>query len=103
MQQQSKMSTAKTAERAGGLFIGTTALALIAGLLTAGAACAEFASQSSDAQVHLGNNGTDVSITNGAVTIDGEAVPPDAEVYVSRRGNHYRIDRNGGSVMVHPD
>jgi len=30
-------------------------------------------------------------------------VPADAEEYVSHRGNHYRIDRSGGSVLVHPD
>jgi hypothetical protein len=87
-----------------GMCIGIPALALLGGLLTASVSRAEAtSSQSSDAQVHIGGNGTSVSITNGAVTIDGETVPPDAEQYTSRRGNHYRINRQGGSVTVHPD
>ena len=41
-----------------------------------------------------------ITIINGAITIDGEPVPPDVQHFTSRSGKHYRIDRHDGSVNV---
>jgi hypothetical protein len=96
----------KIAKWAVGICIGLSVLSLLNGPLTVGVARAEStSSQSSESHVQTGNgaSSSNVSIANGAVTIDGETVPSDAHEFTSRKGNHFRIDRHGSSVEVHQD
>ena len=109
MQQKSKKAIegapdANSMTAAVGICVGLLALPLLAMQPIAGAARAQStSSQSSSSHVQTGNDASssDVSIDNGVVTVDGETVPPGAREFTSRRGNHYKIDRNGGSVEVH--
>jgi hypothetical protein len=85
-----------------GTRIGMVVLTLLAGLPIAVRAQST-SNQSSNSHVEVGKDASssNISIDNGAVTVDGEAVPPDAREFTSRQGNHYRIDRHGSSVEVH--
>jgi hypothetical protein len=86
--------------------MSAAALAVILGLLSASMVRADSTStQSSNSQVHVGHDssGSDISVDNGVVTVDGEVVPPEAREFTSRKGNHYRIDHHGGSVEVHQE
>jgi hypothetical protein len=87
-----------------GVGLGLLVVALLAGPpLAANAQSTSTSNQSSSSHVEVGKDGSssNISINNGVVTVDGEAVPPDARAFTSHRGNHYRIDRQGGSVEVH--
>jgi len=85
-----------------GIYTGLLVLPLLATLpITTHAQSTSSQSSSSHVQVGKDASSSNVSINNGVVTIDGEAVPPDAREFTSHQGNHYRIDRNGGSVEVH--
>jgi hypothetical protein len=109
MQRKSNIEIAdrKIAHWAAGVCTGLSVLSLLIPPLVAGVArAASTSSQSSESHVHTGNDAgssSNVSIANGAVTIDGEAVPADAHEFTSRRGNHFRIDRHGSSVEVHQE
>jgi hypothetical protein len=88
-----------------GVCIGLSVLSLIQPLTVGVARAESTSSQSSVSHVQTGNGSSsgNVSIGNGAVTIDGEAVPADAHEFTSRKGNHFRIDHHGSSVEVHQD
>jgi len=113
MRQKSKMaievapdsvSSRGSRTAAAGIWIGMLALPLLGVQPFAGAAHAQStSSQSSSSHVQSGKDASssDISINDGVVTVDGEAVPPDAHEFTSRLGNHYRINRNGDSVEVH--